>query len=57
MDKYIKEMYRNGSTHMSIEVYYDTDSVIDGRDTTLCMYDYAKDILNMMGGGKHEKHR
>ena len=57
MDRYIKEMYRKGSTHMSIEVYYDTDSVIDSRDTTLCMYDYAKDILNMMGGGKHEKHR
>lgn len=27
--------------------YVDTDSVIDGTDKTLCMYDYAKEIVEM----------
>lgn len=57
MGKYIKKRYHGGITHANIKVCYNINSVVDGRDTTLCMYDYAKDILNMMGGGKHEKYR
>lgn len=39
----IKEAFESDNTHA---VYIDTDScVIDGRDKTFCVYDYAKELL------------
>ncbi len=37
----------SGSRHTHALPYFDTDSVIDGTDKTLCMYDYAKEIVEM----------
>lgn len=38
--------FNNGETHA---VYTDTDSIIiDGRDKTPCMYDYAAIILKVL---------
>lgn len=39
----LKDIFYNGKTHA---VHIDNDSVIiDGRDRTPCMYEYAKEIL------------
>lgn len=43
MREAIKEAFESGNTHA---VYIDTDScVIDGRDKTFCVYDYARELL------------
>ena len=42
----ILNIFESGNTHA---VYVDTDSVIiDGRDKTPCMYDYAGIILKVL---------
>ncbi|MBO4695619.1 MAG: hypothetical protein J5656_06890 [Clostridia bacterium] len=41
----IKEAFYQGNTHA---VYTDTDSIIVSKDTSLCMYDYATNILKIM---------
>ena len=44
---HVNYAFNNGETHA---VYHDTDSVIiDGRDKTPCMYDYAGIILKVLG--------
>lgn len=41
--KFIRKKFRKGA---SKAVYADTDSfIIDGRDKTFCVYDYAKELL------------
>ena len=41
--EFILKTYQNGASEA---VYIDTDSaVIDGTDKTLCLYDYAKELL------------
>ena len=41
--EFIRKTYRKGASEA---VYIDTDSaVIDGTDKTLCLYDYAKELL------------
>lgn len=48
MTEYLKSVYHSGKTLCKATCYVDTDSVIVHHDNTLCMYDYAREILEAL---------
>lgn len=45
----LSEAYNRGATHAVIREIA-PDEILDGTDKTLCMYDYAKEILEITNG-------
>ena len=54
----LKAAFQGGSTHVNLELSfnYEAHQTMESKDTAFCMYDYAKEILELMKNfGQPEK--